>query len=243
MPAARPPFPFRIFLPLVQLLACLALLWPHLPALSSQLRVAVRELSAKVLGTEAPEESPQIVLEVNPLAPQHEQALDFDAVRLTTPAALNIPVGFVQIPFMLDNPSRSEWTPPGIWIREWRAVSWPFVGMIFWWMAGRGMETIAAGVRFFASSRKEEAEQQHRRGPELHWLELLVGAALVVLGGASCYLLASGSGMLGLATDYVLAAGAGLWAVLGLIIVSAGIVQWRVRAVERREGLAAAEAV
>ena len=196
--------------------------------------MAVRELSAKLFGTEAPAENSQTVLDVTPIAPGRDQALDLDAVRLTTPAALNIPVGFIQIPFMIDNPPHSEWAPPGMWIREWRAVSWPFVGLIFWWMAGRGLEAIAAGVRFFASSQREEAERQHRRAPKVHWIELLMGGALVAVGGASCYVLASGNGVLGLATDYVMAAGAGLWAMLGLVMVIAGIVQWRVRRAERQ---------
>jgi hypothetical protein len=242
MAAERPGFPFRIVLPLVQLLVCLVLLWPRLPALSSQLRMAARELSAKVFGTEPPPENSQIVLDVTPVVPRREQALDLDALRLTAPAALNIPVGFVQIPFMLDNPSRSEWAPTGMWIREWRAVSWPFVGLIFWWMAGRGLEAIGAGARFFAVSQIEEAERQHRRAPKLHGIELLIGAALVVVGGVSCYVLASGSGVLGLATDYVMAAGAGLWAVLGLLIVIGGLVQWRVRTRERQASVASAEA-
>ncbi len=245
MPAERPGFPFRIVLPLVQLLVCLGLLWPHLPGLSSQLRLAVRELSARVFGTEPPVENSQIVLDVTPIAPGREQTLDLDAVRLTTPAALNIPVGFIQIPFMIDNPPHPEWAPTGMWIREWRAVSWPFVGLIFWWMAGRGLEAIGAGLRFFASFQREEAERKHRRAPKLHWIELLIGAALAATGSASCYVLASGNGAFGLATDYVMAAGAGLWAILGLVMVIAGIVQWRVRKAERQTGqesVAAAEA-
>ncbi len=229
MPAERPGFPFRIVFPLVQLLICLGLLWPHLPALSGQLRITVSRFSAKVFGTEPPEEDSRIVLDVTPIAPRGEQALNLDAVRLTAPAALNIPVGFVQIPLIFNSPFRSEWAPPGMWIREWRAVSWPFVGMIFWWMAGRGLEAIGAGVRFFASSKKEEAERHHRRTPRLHWIEPIIGAALVAMGSASCYVLASGNGVLGVATDYVMAAGAGLWAALGLVMVIAGTVQWRVR--------------
>ncbi len=245
MPAKRPGFPFRIVLPLVQLLICLGLLWPHLPALSSQLRVTVSRFSAKVFGTEPPAENSQIVLDVTPIAPRVAQALDLEAVRLTAPAALNVPVGFAQIPLMFNSPSRSEWAPPGMWIREWRAVSWPFVGMIFWWMAGRGLEAIGAAVRFFSSSNKEEAGRQRRRAPELHWIELLIGGALVATGSASCYVLASGNGVLGLATDYVMAAGAGLWAALGLVMVIACTVQWRVRKAERQtshESAAAAKA-
>jgi hypothetical protein len=242
MPAERPGFPFRIVLPLAQLLVCLGLLWPHLPGLSSQLRLPVLELSARVFGTEPSAENSQIVLDVTPIASPREQALDLDALRMTAPAALNIPVGFVQIPFILDRPSRSEWAPAGMQIREWRTASWPFVGLIFWWMAGRGVEAIGAGVRFFASSAREEAERQYRRAPRLHWIELAIGTALVVVGAVSCYVLASGNGVLGLATDYVMAAGAGLWAALGLMSVIGGIVQWRVRIAERQTSVAAAEA-
>jgi hypothetical protein len=243
MPGDHPGFPFRIFLPLSQLLLCLALLWPHLHELRNQLNLAIREYSARVLGTEAPDESSTVVLDVTPFTPREEQRLDLDAVRLTAPSALNIPVGFIQIPFMMANPDRSEWVPQGMWKREWRAVSWPFVGIIFWWMAGRGLEALFAGLRFFANSAKEEAQRHYSLAPKLHWMEIVIGSSLVAVGGATCYVLASGRGLLGLATDYVLAAGAGLWTVLGLIMVSAGFVQWRVRAVERRGALAAAEAV
>jgi hypothetical protein len=241
MTAERPPFPFRIFLPLVQLLACLGLLWPHLPALSSQLKLAVREFSARVLGTEPMADSTEIMLDVTAIDRRRDQPLDLDAVRMTAPAALNIPVGFIQIPFMLDNPSRSEWTPPGMWIREWRAVSWPFVGMIFWWIAGRSLEGISAGVRYFAGPEKEEAARLYRLAPKLRPIEVAIGGALVVLGIGTCYVLTSG--LLGLATDYVLAAGAALWVFLGLTIVIAGIVQWRVRRAERKERAAAVEAI
>lgn len=235
MSAERPPFPFRFFLPLVQLLACLALLWPQLPALSSQLRLAIRQFSARVLGTEPPE-STEIVLDVSPIAPRRDQPLD--ALRMTMPAALNIPVGFIQIPFMLDNPARSEWAPTGMWIREWRAVSWPIVGMIFWWIAGRSLESISAGMRYFAASEKEEAARRYLLAPNLRPIEVAIGAALVVVGIGTCYVLTSG--LLGLATDYVLAAGAGLWALLGLIIIGAGILQWRVRRAQKQEAATAA---
>lgn len=245
MSAARPGFPFRIVLPLMQLLLCLGLLWPYLPGLSSHLRRAASQYSARILGTEPPPENSQTVVDVTPVEPGSEQTLDVDTVRLTAPAALNIPVGFLQIPFMLDDPSRSEWTPSGMWNREWRAVSWPFVGLIFWWIAGRSWEGIAAGVRFFASSQIDNAERQYRRALKVHWIELLIGMALAAVGGVSCYVLASGSGALGFARDYVLAGGAGLWAMLGLVIIIAGTVQWRVRKAERgltQESAVAAEA-
>jgi hypothetical protein len=156
---------------------------------------------------------------------------------------LNIPVGFIQIPFMLDNPDRSEWAPDGMWIREWRAVSWPFVGMIFWWIAGRGLEALGAGIRFFASSRKPDNQPGGVIRPPVYWIEVAAGASLIAVGGATCYVLSSREGVLGLATDYALAAGAGLWAALGVVIVGGGFMQWRVRRVRRREELASARAV
>ena len=241
MLAERPGFPFRIFLPLSQLLLCLALLWPHLPALRNQLSFAIRGFTARILGTDPPADTATIVFDVSPFSPRREQPLDVSAVRLTAPAALNIPVGFVQIPFMLENPDRSEWSPDGMWIREWRAVSWPFVGMIFWWIAGRALEALSAGMRFFAYSGKSGIQSAGLIHPLIHWIEVAAGACLMMTGGTTCYVLASGRGLLGLATDYVLAAGAGLWSVLGLAIVSAGIMQWRLKRIRKREWLTSAQ--
>jgi len=149
--------------------------------------------------------------------------------RLTTPAALNLPIGFVQVPFVFFSPEKAEWVPDGMLLSEWRALSWPFAGVIFWWLAGRGLEgfSAAAGSFRFAIIR-----------PPLHWMEVIVGACLLLLGGAASVMFATGRNSYGLISDWVFAAGAGLWALLGAIVIVARLLQWRIRVRARIQGIA-----
>jgi len=95
----------------------------------------------------------------------------------------------------------------------WRAVSWPFVGSVFWWLAGRGVEGLSAALR--------------RRivDPKIGWIEVTVSLAVFALGGIA---------FLGLISEVhadqltiALAMGSGLWMMLGAVTVAAKVLQWR----------------
>jgi hypothetical protein len=60
-----------------------------------------------------------------------------------TPMALNLPVGIVQLPYVILNPAKQEWFPARMDFRVWRAISWPIFGLLFWWVAGRSTDALA----------------------------------------------------------------------------------------------------
>jgi hypothetical protein len=59
---------------------------------------------------------------------------------------LNLPVGIVQLPYVLAHPTPGgkQWVPRGMMFTTWRALSWPIFGVFFWWFAGRGMDAFRA---------------------------------------------------------------------------------------------------
>lgn len=178
------------------------------------------------MGNDQQAQPPAIVFNVTPDLQTQPEPID---PRLTTPAALNLPVGFIQLPFVFFSTDKAEWTPEGTLLTEWRALSWPFAGIVFWWVAGRGLEAFsaAAGSRRFAIIR-----------PRLHWIEVAVGVCLFVLGSGAGLMYAFGRNPSGLMTDWVFATGAGLWAVFGAILVVARLLQWRIRRLARLQGIA-----
>ena len=137
----------------------------------------------------------------------------FSGPQLIVPPALNIPVLFAQLPYIIANPDKTEWIPGDMPFEMWRAVSWPFVGSVFWWLAGRGVEGLSAALR--------------RRivDPKIGWIEVTVSLAVFALGGIA---------FLGLISEVhadqltiALAMGSGLWMMLGAVTVAAKVLQWR----------------
>src|SRR5882724_13188324 len=139
-------FPFRWFLPLAQLMVCVLILWPYWPGMCLQLWASIHGRAPFVPTPEQLPPGTTIDIEVPP-SPQREQELDWFDIRLRAPASLNLPVGIVQLPYVISNPAKTEWVPRGMFSQMWRAVSWPFVGIVFWWMAGRGVEGLVAALR------------------------------------------------------------------------------------------------
>jgi hypothetical protein len=82
-------------------------------------------------------ESERIAL-IAPLPKEQQQAADkaakVDFLRMRVPVLLSFPVV----------PDKREWTPRGMLPEEWRALTWPFAGILFWWCAGRGIAAAAA---------------------------------------------------------------------------------------------------
>jgi hypothetical protein len=225
MDAPSPGFPFRWLLPMLQLLVCIVILQPYWSSLRGQVSRDIQTYWESLLGTKPPRPQPAMVLNVTPES-QTQHPVD---PRLTAAAALNLPVGALQLPFVFFTADKAEWAPEGMLLTEWRALSWPFVGLIFWWVAGRGLEAFsaAAGSRRFAIIR-----------PPLHRIEVTIGLILFLAGSAAGALYAFDRDPAGLMTDKTFAAGAGLWAVLGSVIVVARLLQWRIRRRARIEGLA-----
>ncbi len=184
----RGSFPFRWVLPFGQLMVCLVLLWQArgIVAWSFGLR-----LPLPMLGT---------------------GGIDGGYAALRAAAALNLPAGLIQLPYDIFSPSHTEWMPAGMDSTVWRAVTWPVIGLVFWWLPGRGIEALSAA-------------KYRKLAPRIGWTETIVGF-LVMAAGATILILfffiSSHD-----STDMKMGAAGGLWALLGGLSVVARIAQWR----------------
>lgn len=148
----RDGFPFRWVLPSAQLLVCFVVLWPVRDSLLFDLLETVRSYApARAAGGKVAEEQRVLILPSFTLTPEEEQARNAGAkvteLRFRAPIVLNFPVLVVQLPYVLVVPAREEWVPRVMSAMTWRALSWPFAGIVFWWFAGRGIEALLAARR------------------------------------------------------------------------------------------------
>jgi len=170
----RRTFAFRWLLPTTQLLLCSVALWPLRPLLIQQVRDSIYAYRVR---TNPPPSLPEKQQLVVPLSPRQQS--DFETFerlerREWIPQTLNLPSILVQLPYVILNPAKQEWIPRGMNFRIWRAISWPLLGILFWWIAGRGIEALIATRRRLIR-------------PNITWIETTVGAALCAfLRGGGC---------------------------------------------------------
>jgi hypothetical protein len=215
MPKTQSCFAFRWLLPIVQIVVCLTVLWPWRATLIQQIRGSVR--AYRTLESSLPRAhdpagaSVSVYIYPDPEELRKTQALERDE---WVPMMLNLPSGLVQLPYVILNPSREDWTPRGITLRTWRVLSWPIVGILFWWSAGRGIEALVAGRRRMV-------------GPRITWFETVVAAALFLFCGIAAVSLPL-SGYHDRNFPLILwILGSGTWALLGGLTVTARAMQWR----------------
>ena len=210
-------YQLRWVLPVAQLLVCVVILWPVRGRLLFGL-VEARQFYAPTHQKEGQDSGPHRVIVLPELTP--EQLRAFDAAeetalrRMRVPVALNYPVVVAQVPYLLV--TRREWRPQGMLIETWRALSWPLAGLIFWWLAGRGIEALLASFR----------STLH---PRLNWMEVTWAIVLLVLGVVT---------LIGIVTStpddrrdkafIALIYGGLLWGVLAGLTVTARFRQWRI---------------
>ncbi|SNS37397.1 hypothetical protein SAMN05421770_101709 [Granulicella rosea] len=113
---------FAIALPIAALLVSLLLLLPYASSLAAQMKAAVSPMTA------APATAP--------VAHGEEER------RYAQVAALNLPALLAELPTALVGDDRSSWSPAGMDFRVWRALSYPVVGLFFWWLVGRGADAL-----------------------------------------------------------------------------------------------------
>jgi hypothetical protein len=101
-------------------------------------------------------------------------------------------------------------------LEVWRAVTWPFVATIFWWVAGRSMEALLA-------ARKKNIL------PRVSWFELLLAfAAMLYTSLIIIALTIEGSAEDQPIRAPVLIFGI-MWIMLGSCTFAARFMQWRLR--------------
>ena len=131
-------------------------------------------------------------------------------VQLWTPALLNLPSAFLGL-------ARNALVPKGMLLELWRSISWPFVGIIFWWLAGRGIEALAAS-------------QQRILSPLITWIEVFI-AFVIASSAALClgFLLDPSTREEFIYPWRSAVVAAGLWILLGAATIAARLMQWRIR--------------
>jgi len=216
---------FRWILPAVQILFCGVVLWP----IRNLVRFVRPDDIQWVFSTDTPnpatsDSRPFQAVDLDD--PKVIRALKSEELREQIPAFLNLPVILVSLPYVILNPAKTEWVPRGMDFRIWRAISWPVVGMFFWWIAGLGLEAL-----LFA-----------RRGaiqPRIGWISTTVGILVLGTGMICCLLLVCGPNNPDF--PWALLGGAGaMWMLLGGLTVAAHVVQWRMRSRIRAAGTGAA---
>jgi hypothetical protein len=148
---------------------------------------------------------------------QKSEYSDFEKRELV-PQVLNLPSGLIQLPYVMLNPSKQERVPVGLDLMTWRVISWPLLGLVFWWSAGRGIDALLSA-------------QSGSVRPAISYAETAIGFALFLfcLVAAICFPIFVCNSPDPVFPCNLFAAGFGLWAVLAGIVVAARFVQWRLR--------------
>jgi hypothetical protein len=141
-------------------------------------------------------------------------------MRFSIPLALNLPCGIVGL-------ARPEAVPATALPDMWRAMIWPFLGAVFWWIAGRSFDALLSA-------------RQQGLSPKITWIEVSVGSAIVAMSGLLLFGFASDPSM---RDEFIMpwreaAGGSVLWVLLGATTIASRLVQWRVR--RRLQGQAVA---
>ena len=227
----RPTLAFRWLLPITQLVVSVVVLWPLHMILIQQVRLSIRAYRHQPTPlSHLPEDQQFRILEV-PLSPQEQLELErFESLekREWVPIMLNLPSGLVQLPYAILNPTKQEWMPRGMDFKTWRVISWPLIGILFWWSVGRGLEALLTARR-------------HLVRPRIGWIETAVGAALFLFSTAIAIGIPICAGMDKDFPMKLFVAGSGAWAVLGGMMVAARVAQWRI--IRGQEGLSNSPAV
>jgi hypothetical protein len=165
--------------------------------------------------------NPEVHIVLPPLTPERQRTEDAATkladVRTKAPLALNFPVLIAQLPYIIIvSPAKREWVPKGMPPDIWRALSWPFAGILFWWFLGRSVEALSTARRSVVH-------------PRISWIEtafavILLGTGLVTLIGILTTTPDDRSDLQFMA----LVAGGLLWGILAIITITARFLQRRV---------------
>ena len=208
--------PLRWILPVGQLILCTVILWPLRPMLIGQIRTSL-------WGYDAPHSTTARI----PVAPvvrpfdlsegAVQRRIKSLQAREWTVAGLNLAGGLPDLTYAMLSPEHSEWTPTGMLMWTWRDLSWPIIGIFFWWLAGRSLEALLFS--------------RHRvLLPKIRWWEVAVSLPVLAFGAMWA---------IGVSFDQsaraefpmwrLLAVFGSMWFLLGASTLVAFVVQWRLR--------------
>lgn len=213
MPAPRKNhtgLPFRLALPLGQLALCALILWPTRGYIFYELGLP-----------ESTQGTPLVIRFGGPLMAAFANWSQRSGMH--TVIVINLPAAVFHVPYAIFSTSHQVWTPGHVDARLWQAITSPILGMVFWWVAGRGLDALMAAAR-------------KHFVPKITWTETIIGFLLAAGGAVFVLAFVIGGGEdRGNGEFQVLAAFAGMWSVLGGLTVVARIVQWRMRKAWLRE--------
>jgi hypothetical protein len=220
--------PFRWILPLLELFLSVVILWPMLPNLIGEIRVSLREYGvlhdSGATDPSAPRPRPFDLSDLSD--PQVRRRIELSKARDWTVATLNLPGGLPDLTYSILSPAHSEWIPRGMFMWNWRDVSWPIIGIFFWWIAGRSIEA-------FLYSR------QGILLPKLRWWEVVASIPAGAFGAIFAIIVGFDQSTRQEFPFWILpAVFCGMWIILGLFPSAMYIVQWRMR---RRPASSSAE--
>jgi len=158
--------PYRWILPIGQFLVCVVILWPLRQSLLTEVRYSIHsyrhpEWKAQILNS-------QVKIE---LTAEWMREMEADTklrnARLPIPTLLNSPVLLAELPYVLVH--KKEWVPLGMSREAWRALSFPILGVVLWWVVGRAVEAIGAARNAIIA-------------PKIGWTETIWSAILLCIG-------------------------------------------------------------
>jgi hypothetical protein len=206
----------RWIFPLAQLLLCSVILWPMRPMLVGQVRASLREYGiAHDAKNPVPPRLRPFNLDLSD--PDVQRRIKIVEAREWAVAALNLPGGLPDLTYAILIPAHTEWTPKGMFMWTWRDLSWPIIGIFFWWLAGRSIEALLCSRHKILL-------------PKIRWWEVVISIPVLAFGAIWA---------IGLCIDQsartkfpfwmLLAVFGSMWLVLGASTSLAYFVQWRLR--------------
>jgi hypothetical protein len=220
MGKASSTFPLRWLLLAAQLVLCGLAMWPFRVELIGSLievNMANRPAQTKVVKPPEPDAPVQnININLSPMTEAERRADEINRQIRWIPDALNIPSLLVYMPYEIWGPTHEEWSPNGMSRDAWETLTYPIIGIMFWWIAGRSLEALSA-------ARRRELV------PSITWIEVVIGSLAFLLAALSCIaFLTSRSEPLPRPWQ-VMSIGGAIWTILGASTITARIVQWRIR--------------
>lgn len=213
MPETRA-LPFRWILPVAQLLLCAAILWPIWPDLGREIHASLRAYGLAPRAVQSDGGSGDAVtFDLDITSPEWRRKLRQKEQRERIVVALNGLGGIPEVTYAIVSPAHTAWVPSGIFTFSWLVISWPVLGMFFWFLAGRGIEALV-------SVRKGLAR------PRIRWWEAILALVILAYGGILAGALIVDRESAGALPWRIGVAIGVMWFALGTGILWARVAQW-----------------
>jgi hypothetical protein len=149
--------------------------------------------------------------------PDEQRRIKAVKAREWAVGALNMPGGLPDMTYAILSPAHSEWIPRGMFMWVWRDLSWPIVGIFFWWLAGRSIEALLFSRHKILL-------------PKVRWWEVVVSLPALAFGAIWAVVMSFDQSAHAQFPMWMpLAVFGSMWLVLGASTSLAYFVQWRLR--------------